>query len=405
MNTAGLSLSDAPPFAKIYPFFLASAFFGFLSFAALSFADSANRYDTYLIGAVHLFTIGFLLNAVFAALFQMLPVVGGIKIEASKLTLSATAVLSIGAILFFMHFYMAAMLFLLFAVGVLLFTLLKKLFTQKPSDTASSIRLALVGGVLALSYGLHLISSYALSRISASHMEFANTHILLSAFGFLGALIIAVARQVLPMFYVAPEFPRFCRMWSYVILAASILLTIPPLALFGKITLWIAFLAFGTVALKKLYERKRKISDASLKLWQTGLLSLLLGLILIAYDYFFELPQKELLFGVFFGLGFLASIVKAMLNKIVPFLAWFHLTSVGIWDAPSVREIITDKTANTELYLHLAAMFLFCISFVLPQLFIAGAIFSAASFGVLFYSICRAILIYKNALKLSTKNS
>lgn len=405
MNTAGLSLSDAPPFAKIYPFFIAAALFGCMSFIALSFADGANRYDTYVIGSVHLFTIGFLLNAVFAALFQMLPVVGGIKIEASKLTLSAATSLSIGAILFFAHIYMAAMLFLSFSVVVLLFTLLKKLFTQKPSNTANAIRLALIGGVIALSYGLHLISSYAMSRLSASHMEFANTHILLSVFGFLGALIIAVARQVLPMFYVAPEFPKFCRVWSYVILAASILLTIPPLALFGKITLWIAFLAFGTVALKKLHERKRKISDASLKLWQTGLLSLLFGLVLIAYDYFFELPQKELLFGLFFGLGFLASIVKAMINKIVPFLAWLHLTSVGIWDAPSVREIITDKTANIELYLHLAAMALFCASFVLPQLFAVGAIVAAASFATLFYSVIRAVIIYKKTLRLSAKNS
>lgn len=408
MNTAGLSLSDAPPFRTVYPFFIAAAFFGSLSFLALSFSGEPNRYDPFVIASIHLFTIGFFLNAVFGSLVQMLPVVGGIKIESPKIIKIVFVGISGGALLFFAGFVAyrpllgAAVAVLsvtvLFAFGMLLLKIFRN--GGELSTTTKGIRIAIIISFLALGLGLHLLSSHAFSHIGASHIRLTQIHILLSVFGFLGVLIISVSHQVLPMFYVAPEFPKFCRRWPIVIFVAALLLFAPSelSAFVAKVAVWTAFLAFAVVALKKLRERRRLLSDASLKFWQTGLISLIIGLFLWAYEFFFGLAHSDFLFALFFGLGFAGSIVKAMMNKIVPFLAWFHLTSQGKWDAPNMREMISDKASNAELYLHLSSIILFLLSLIFAPLFVVASLTAFASFATLFANILRAVKIYNAQL-------
>ncbi len=408
MNTAGLSLSDAPPFRTIYPFFLAAPFFGALSFFALAFAGEANRYEPFVIASIHLFTIGFFLNAVFGSLVQMLPVVGGIKINSPKIIKIVLVGISSGAMLFFVGFALyrplliAATLVLSITVplglGMLLFNIFKS--DGVISVTVKGIRVALIAAFLAIGLGLHLLASHAFSHVGASHIHFTQMHIFLALFGFLGILIISISHQVLPMFYVTPEFPKFCRRWPMVVFVAALLLFAPfePINFVAKVIIWIAFLAFAVVALKKLKERRRLFLDASLKFWQTGLISLIVGLLVWAYDLFFELPHSEFLFALFFGFGFAGSIVKAMMNKIVPFLAWFHLTSEGRWDAPNMREMITDKSANIEFYLHLASIFAFLVSLVFMQFFMFASLTACLSFIVLFRNIARAVKIYNAEL-------
>lgn len=408
MNTAGLSLSDAPPFGRIYPFFIASTVFGVLSFVALSVAQTTDRYDPYVIASIHLFTIGFLVNAAFGALSQMLPVVGGVKIESPKIIRIAQIGISIGAVLFFAGFvFYRPILFaavvilslsLLSGFGMLLVKIQTN--TQLTSQTVKGVRFALIISLVAFAIGGHLLFSQASTNISGSHLRFIDIHLTTAVFGFFGALVIAISHQVLPMFYVTLEFPKFCRVWPSVIFTASLSLFIPieNVNIAAKIIIWTAMLAFGVVALKKIKERKRLLSDASLKLWQTGLISLLVGLAVWAIDAIFGLADREFLFALFFGLGFLGSIVKAMSNKIVPFLAWFHLANSGRWDAPSVREMITDKSANIELYLHLASIFLFLASILFHPIFMIASLFAAASFLVLGVNIVKTVRIYKKEL-------
>jgi len=407
MNTAGLSLSDAPPFRTIYPFFIAAALFGFLAFLALAFTTDTNRYNPYIVGSIHLFTIGFLLNAALGSLTQMLPVVGGVKIESPKIIKFSFFAFNASAVLFFVGFVFygpllgVAGLLILCAAVMFFGMLLVNIFSKKEivSQTLKGTRAAIIVGVFAILLGLHLLASHAIGSLSESHAKFTQIHILLAVFGFFGTLIISVAHQVLPMFYVSPEFPKFCRTWPIVISIASVALFIPATSTVAVSAIWIAFVAFAVVALKKLKERKRLMSDASLKLWQTGLVSLFIGLVLWAYSLFFELKEAEFLFALFFGLGFLGSIVKAMINKIVPFLAWFHLTGMGKWDAPSVREMISDKDANIELWLHWSSLALFAISVILEPLFQFASMAAAASFVVLLKNIIGAVAIFKRESK------
>ena len=73
----------------------------------------------------------------------------------------------------------------------------------------------------------------------------------------------------------------------------------------------------------------------------------------------------------------------------------------GRWDAPSVREMITDKSANIELYLHWVAIFLFLSGYLSAIFMQLGSAFAALSFAVLAKNVYTATTIYKKNLPAS----
>jgi hypothetical protein len=271
--------------------------------------------------------------------------------------------------------------------------------------TIRGIFIAVIFGISGLILGLHLLASHAFGHFPSSHISLANLHIVLSVFGFVGLLIVAVAHQVLPMFFVAPNFPEFCKKFVYVFAALLVVFACLIFAginaeLFIKISIAVFMSAFATVALKKIKERRRKISDTSLKYWQIGLVSLIVGSILLLASLFIELVNADYIFAVIFGIGFIGSIIKAMLNKIVPFLVWFHLTSEGNFDAPNINDLLPQKIAMVEFWLHNIAFILLIIGFK-HQLFITiGGIFLSLSFLFLASNLYEASKFYARVTRL-----
>ncbi|MEY4504395.1 MAG: hypothetical protein RL154_689, partial [Pseudomonadota bacterium] len=161
-----------------------------------------------------------------------------------------------------------------------------------------------------------------------------------------------------------------------------------------KIISAVVFSAFGAVALKKISQRRRKVSDASLKLWKIALVFAIIWAILVVVDIFIAIPNKEYLFAIVFGFAFAGTIMVAMLNKITPFLVWFHLTSSGNFDAPNMNELLPPELARLTMKLHIASLvFLFGGYFFEPLIRVAG-VFIVLEFSVLFYSILGAARIY-----------
>jgi hypothetical protein len=393
MNMAGLSLDQAPPFWSVARFFVTASIFGALFGVALVFMPSETvfeRFSPSTIAAVHLYTIGFFAMTIFGALMQMLPVLAGVSApKASLVALVSYTALCIGALAFFAGFYFDLQLAKRVAVVALsiaslayflpmLYAILRAGYVN---FTIWGMRLSLFFAVIAFCLGLHLLSSYAFGSVKASQVVFADIHIALASFGFVAILIVAVAHQVLPMFYVAPHFPDFCK--KFIVLFAVSLALYAGLKIAGidiadtalKVVAALVISAFATVALKKISERRRKISDASLKLWQFGLACAIVSSALFAIDIFWTIPHKEYLFAALFGFGFATSIMKAMLNKIVPFLVWFHLTSKGAFDAPNINELLPQRRALIEAYLHIAIFAILIAGyFVAPLVKLAGAL-------------------------------
>ncbi|TET88358.1 MAG: hypothetical protein E3J96_03435, partial [Sulfurovum sp.] len=78
----GLSLDQAPPISVVFRFFFSGALFGILS-GILILLYKTDIFDAHTMAAVtftHTLTLGVMLSFMFAALFQMLPVIAGVTL-------------------------------------------------------------------------------------------------------------------------------------------------------------------------------------------------------------------------------------------------------------------------------------------------------------------------------------
>ena len=387
----GLSLDQAPPFEAPLIFFAGALFFGLFGSFVLFFDDS--------LATLHLFTIGFLMLVMFGALQQMLPVVVGVRFE-KPLRAALLAFFSIffGVLLFFAAFWLdlsllfVGVLFLLVGIGGFgVVTLLKLLKAPYSSPTVIAMRFSLIFLLLALLLGAHLGSSLGLMKASQSFSTLLPIHALFAGFGWIGLLIVGVSFQVIPMFYVTPELDEKKRGYlTYALAALVVLSAITPFihhkaALISFITLLFGFLFFGLLTLRQLARRKRAIREPTILFWQIGLISLFAMPLLFFYD-----PRAFVIVGIF---GFAMSIVFGMLYKIIPFLAWFHISSRGFFDMPTMKEMIDERVAYIQLFVHITATLALIVQ---PQI---AAPLMILSFLLLGFNLLRPVRIYFNYKK------
>ena len=119
---------------------------------------------------------------------------------------------------------------------------------------------------------------------------------------------------------------------------------------------------FSSTLLRMLHLRKRKIHDSTLRLWQGGILALCLSLPLGLAHLVSPGQQWLFLFGIFFNGGFSISVSIGMLNKIVPFLIWFHRFSslVGQVRVPLLKDLLPKKGPSIQATIHGISLFLVC---------------------------------------------
>ena len=101
--------------------------------------------------------------------------------------------------------------------------------------------------------------------------------------------------------------------------------------------------------------------------------------------------KKELFFTLF-GLGCASSYIFGLLYKIVPFLCWFHLSSKGLFDIPTIKEFIEEKYIKAHFIVHIFALIVSIFSIKLL------AFTLIVSFALMAYNITKA---YKTYLRIS----
>jgi hypothetical protein len=251
---------------------------------------------------------------------------------------------------------------------------------------------------------LFLLYSYIINDITSAHATIANIHSVWAIFGFCGILIIGVAFQVLPMFYVAPKFKQFCKKRVTWLIYTGLLMWMflnifyEEYALFAK--LWIAtfFWAFATAVWVKLSARRRPISDVTVWYWRSASVFLTLGAFLWIFDEYFK-HEYIVMVGILIGGGFILSIMVGMMYKIVPFLVWFHLNGKGYMSIPTMNEMINKNIAKLQFVLLIASLAGFIFSFYIPEMLKPSAISFIISMVLLEYNIILPMLIYKKTLK------
>jgi len=418
-NQNGLSLDQAPPISVVLRFFFSGGLFGILAGVLILFFQN-KIFDASTMEAVtltHTLTLGVMLSFMFAALFQMLPVIAGVTLPSpvKKADLLQYPFL-LGAITLLFAFnlsyawlYLLASLLLggsiLYIIVVMLQNLLKI-----PHHSASSkgmlFSLLALGIVILLALYLTGTLSGIFPGTHYTHVK--ESHYAFGLFGWISLLIISISFQVIEMFYVTPAYPKpvsTCLPLS--ILTILVISTItglftPAVTLGVNLLLAVTLTAYALLTLKRLTERKRPLADATVWFWRLGLSSLILSMLFMSISQFTDIQTIHTLSYIFFT-SFALSIVFAMFYKIVPFLTWFHLNSQGYFTAPMMHEVIHPKTAKKHLYIHLATITTFILAVFIPAFIFIAGILTIVSFSWMTYQIVHAHLLYKKTQKTGEK--
>ena len=411
----GLSLDQAPPISVVFRFFLSGALFGLIAgILVLTFGtDIFNADTTEALIVTHTLTLGVMLSFMFAALFQMLPVIAGVKLTSPvKKANLVQYPLVLGILSLLSAFYTGKPAFFISAsllLGVTILSIasimLKNLLAlPNHSNSSKGMTIALGSLILLTLFALYLTGTLSGLFDGTFYSQVKTAHYSFGLFGWIALLIISISFQVIEMFYVSPPYPDF--------ISKSL-----PLRLFGLLILGLLFgfffaktwvvidlfiivfmLCYALMTLRRLSQRKRPIADATVWLWRLGMGLLVLSMAATLNTRFYTLPKLDALNYIFFA-GFALSIVLAMFYKIVPFLTWFHLNSQGYFTAPMMHEVIHPKTAMKHLYIHIATLITFAISVFIPTAIYLAGILTLLSFGWMLWQIVHAWRLYVHTQK------
>ena len=399
MFNQGLSLDQAPPISVPFRFFLSAPIFGVLMSFVIFFTpfnEISNQYSHFAIGLVHLFTLGILSMIIFGAMQQMMPVLAGAIIKKPRLFANVvhtslvlgTLFLSFSFIFEIKILLHIAVLFLSIAFLTFFIMSIKLLFKVKYlTSTVKAMRLFSLAGIITLFLGLYLAISHMTLEFDAQYYSFVFLHILFGLFGFALLLIMGVSFQVIPMFYVAPDFPKFVQ--NKLPLIIFILLFVSALFFFFDINILILKIIFSSLiisfcfyGLKSLNNRKRPVFDATLWYWKFSLVCLAISLIIWLVEF-----DTNYILAIVFAFGFLYSLLQGMVYKIIPFLSWFHLTSKGYFKLPTIREFINERYIKIHFFVHISSVIFFVLSYFLNDLIYVASILFLLS-NILFFLNC-----------------
>lgn len=386
----GLSLDQAPPLVIPLSFFCTAPVFLILAAVLLLLNGSAvlsQPLAPSTVGFAHLGTLGFLTMVMMGALYQMTPVVAvaavpGIRaahlvhfmMTAGGLGLGvwSLGVLPPTAALHSFWQLGAAVLVFAIPVGVALMR------SKAGTPTVAGMRLAVASLLVVMALGVWMSQGWGGGTFSDDRGYLIQVHLTVALLGWVGGLITAVGWQVLPMFYMTPEFSGR-QSWGVFALSATGIAGVLTVGLFTSMgylesagstlaALAALPLAFAVwiwhplMVLAALRNRRRKRVDASVDFWRA---SMILGpvvavsalLALTVNDTTFG-PRLDLLFGWLSILGWAGLVIHGMLTRIGPFLIWFHRFSpyVGKMPVPAMKRMIPAKWIQLGLGLHLATL-------------------------------------------------
>ncbi len=377
MNIASLSTDQAPPISVPLRFFAIAPLFLVLAALLLAMSDGnpfVAAQTPALLAATHCITLGFMAMVMLGATQQILPVVIGSPLPASRWVAWFTGVpLGAGALALcggFMsghaHWFNLAwpllgLAFLVFIVAAL-FSLWR---ATVRNVTKTAILLSISALVVAVTLGMLLARGLA-AGAALDYAALSAAHISLALGGWVLLLIVGVSYQVVPMFQITPAYPKWLTAFLAPALFAILLLNLALLLMgagqrwtvLAGIAFWLLSGGFALVTLKLQSQRRRKVADVTLNFFRLGMLSLLLAalfwlaaLLLPAAD-----AQLRLMAAIVFIAGFAMSLIQGMLYKIVPFLVWFHLFRGGInavkAGIPNMKEVIPERLMRWHLRLH-----------------------------------------------------
>ncbi len=408
----GLSLEQAPPYAIPLRFYITGGvYLVVLSvLTALFGTQIQTRYEYEAIALTHVLTIGFFSHIMIGSMFQMLPVMLGIPYK--NVVTNANLIyglLNLGAVLFVGGFLSETTLSMHLGGSMLLGAFLYFAYLSFNTVFQSQEKDFLVQN-FAASFALLFVATVFGFIALIGHSGFVDTvrfgeiHIALMLFGWVFLLIDAVSYRIIPMFFVANEFPKLLKEHLYKL----ILLLLLGFVFFRldenlhlvsvlKILLALCVMVFAFFSIKILKNRKRARSDISVTLWYFSMLNLSVAASLFGVDDFFK-TDVALAVGFFAFFGGIYALINAMLYKIVPFLTWFHLSSSMVFEA-EMSEVIQRKRMQWQVWFYFASYATFLLTPFGSFFVVVASILFFLSSSMLLSNIVGGYGYYKEYIK------
>jgi len=436
MSSANFSFNALPPIDLPFRFFITAPLFLIACAFLVLFSGEAlwlTRWHPSMLALTHGFTLGFITMVMMGALLQLLPVIGGVGIAKPRVIASFSHFsYSLGVISLLLAFiygqtWLTVLAMVLLVCGLvpyivaIAWVLIKKL---SQGDSIVGFRLAIVSLVVLFTLGLLLLSTklgYTVIIFSyGKHVT--DIHALWGLAGWAGLLIIAVSFQVLPMFHVAPSFPKVISRY----LSGVIFILLFVFVFAAELAMPLLVLSYGVFSLSLFYvinKRKRKISDTSIRYWQLAALSLLVinFLYFLPVDYYqaggyqdkgyqgaehqysVANPSKTILLTALFIYFYLMSVIQGMLLKILPFLSYTHLQQRCLVDfsamqyIPHMHEFLLKKHATWLYYCHLLCGFSLLLVLFQPTYYYIFGLLLLVEFSWLLFLMVRCMRLYFSA--------
>ena len=252
-----------------------------------------------------------------------------------------------------------------------------------------------------------MANGYA-SGTALDYAKLTASHISMGLGGWVMLLVAGVSYQVVPMFQLTPNYPKWLASSFSPALFAVLLLSlvargydIASLSTLAAGLFWLLAVSFAVITLRLQSQRRRRVADATLSFFRLGMSGLLCAALFSTLALYPPLHEDlTTLSVVIFITGFALSVIFGMLYKIVPFLVWFHLFRGGVKKGvPNMKSIIPEIWMWRHLQLHRITLLAILTAAVWnPASWLA--ITGLALQGVLLcYALYTAIAVYQRTLK------
>lgn len=404
MRVAGLSFEQAPPVSIPLRFFIAAPFFGMLAALVLILDGDRlfiSRWSAPALTLTHLMTVGYMLQIMVGALFQVLPVAGGSGLRAQGvLALVLQPLLASGAIALaaaFMFEWSFGYPFAAAAFSVGLGGLVVTVFVSlRGSEARGATHTGLQLALVALAVTVALGALMALARaglIDVAWLSHTGLHVAWGLVGWALMLIASVAWLVVPMFLQTNPYPQRFAVGFGVALGTTLPAVTLGLIDIALATLMLAAVAamFGALTLELLRRRQRAANNAIGRFWMLGMLCLVVASALAMFE---AIEPGHvglmLLAGVLILGGVSMSLLIGMLYKIVPFILWLKLRNHHR-KVPSMNQFISERAQARHFWLHLAMLLALVFAPWWHPLAVPGGILMFASSVLLLANLASAL--------------
>ena len=378
-----VSPSFSPPIRLMKPYFMLSVLFYVLSLCAALFIDPLTPFEDFtLIAWVHLYMLGFVMLAIFAAMAQLGPIVIESNHYNVKIFKHLHKALIMG-LFFLLSGFLYNTTFLLFGGGIVLGVMLvyagEFLLTLKYARRKTSITKAMKMSnfflLIGIMTGLTMAAAFN-NIVDLNPHEILEVHTFGLVVGFVILLIMGISIILIPMFATAKRVSDNEFSSSFITLSIAVFMMIgssfmlPTILHNGAYLLTLIAFVFFFIQLFKMFHSRAKIKH---DIWALSIYvaygSFVLSVIffvtyLLNSDNLFLRTALWLLFVGFFGF-----IIIGNFYKIIPFLVWFHIYSplIETQSVPMLHQLLDNKRAHLQWFYSVCGLILSSVAIMIEN--------------------------------------